>query len=101
MKLMSLTDFINKYNSKKLGQIKKSTDKLGLRVAEGTILSREHVNIYLRNSKFTTKDGIVNFHPTKSTHWVAYMNENYFDSYGSPPTKVSLDFMKYWKMSFF
>ena len=25
---------------------------------------------------------IVNFHPTKGTHWVAYITETYFDSNG-------------------
>ena len=26
--------------------------------------------------------GIVNLHPSKGTHWVRYINENYFDRYG-------------------
>ena len=25
---------------------------------------------------------IVNLHPSKGTHWVCYINENYFDDYG-------------------
>ena len=34
--------------------------------------------------------GIVNLHPSKGTHWVCYINENYFDSYGCVcPKKLS------------
>ena len=28
---------------------------------------------------------LVNLHPTKGTHWVMFVNEFYFDSYGCPP----------------
>ena len=32
----------------------------------------------------------MNLHPSKSTHWVCYINENYFDSYGCVcPKKLS------------
>ena len=42
------------------------------------------------NQPFLSDVGIVNLHPSKGTHWVAYMNEIYFDSYGcSPPQKLS------------
>ena len=41
--------------------------------------------IYMRDDKFTTTRGIVNLHPTKGTHWVMFVNEFYFDSYGCPP----------------
>ena len=41
--------------------------------------------IYMRDDKFTTTSGIVNLHPTKRTHWVMFVNECYFDSYGCPP----------------
>ena len=43
------------------------------------------VGIYMRDGKFTTTSGIVNLHPTKGTHWVMFINEYYFDSYGCPP----------------
>ena len=39
---------------------------------------------------FESDIGSVNSHPLKGTHWVANMNEIYFDSYGSgPPNKLS------------
>ena len=48
------------------------------------------VGIYLRDGSFSTDIGIVNLHPSRGTHWVCYINENYFDSYGcSPPKKLS------------
>ena len=39
----------------------------------------------MRDDKFTTTSGIVNLHPFKGTHWVMFVNEFYFDSYGCPP----------------
>ena len=45
-------------------------------------LSLNKVGIYLRKGLFESDIGIVNLHPSKGTHWVCYINENYFDSYG-------------------
>ena len=46
------------------------------------------VGIYLKIGPFSTKNGVVNLHSSRETHWVAYNNQNYFDSYGcSPPEK--------------
>ena len=48
------------------------------------------VGIHLRSGPFSSDVGIVNLHPSKGTHWVKYINENYFDSYGgSLPNKLS------------
>ena len=39
--------------------------------------------------------GIVNLHPSKGTHWVCYINDNYLDSYGCVcPKKLSKFFKK-------
>ena len=40
----------------------------------------DNVGLYLRDGPFPSDVGIVNLHPTKGTHWVVYINENYFDS---------------------
>ena len=46
--------------------------------------------MYLGDGPFSSDIGIVNLHPTKGSHWVVYINENYFDSYGCvPPKKLS------------
>ena len=53
-------------------------------------LSLDDVGIYFRDGPFSSDIGIVNLHPLKGTHWVCYINENYFDSYGCvPPRKLS------------
>ena len=47
-------------------------------------------DIYLRDRAFSNDIGIVNLHPSKGTHWVCYINEKYFDSYGCVcPKKLS------------
>ena len=49
-----------------------------------------NVGIYLRDGPFSSDIGIVNLHPSKGTHWITYINENYFDSYDcAPPKKLS------------
>ena len=40
----------------------------------------------MRDDDFNTDIGIVNLHPIKGTHWVCYINEYYFDSYGCSTT---------------
>ena len=48
------------------------------------------VRIYLRDGPFSSDIGIVHLHPSKGTHWVCYLKENYFDSYGCVcPKKLS------------
>ena len=53
-------------------------------------LSLKDVGIYLRDRSFSRDIGIVNLHPSKGVHWVCYLIENYFDSYGCVcPKKLS------------
>ena len=53
-------------------------------------MSLNVVGIYLRDEPFLGDIGVVNLHPSKGTHWVFYINENYFDSYGCVcPKKLS------------
>ena len=40
------------------------------------------MGFYLRDRPFSSDIGIVNLDPSKGIHWVCYINENYFDSYG-------------------
>ena len=81
---MSFNDFVHKYNLKNKAtsiiKIQKVLTSIGL----------DNVNIYLRDGPFSSDIGIVNLHPSKGTHWVCYINENYFDSYGCVcPKKLS------------
>ena len=41
-----------------------------------------NVGTYLGDGPFSSDIGLVNLHTSKGTHWVCYVNENYFDSYG-------------------
>ena len=40
------------------------------------------VGIYMRGGPFSSDIGFVSLHPSKGTHWICYINEIYFDSYG-------------------
>ena len=86
---MSFDGFIRKHNLKNQAtsniKIQKVLNSIGL----------NNVNIYLRDGPFSSDIGIVNLHPTRSNHWVLYIHENYFDSYGiTPPRKLSKFIMK-------
>ena len=81
---MSFDEFIGKHNLKNKAtsniKIQKVLDSIGL----------NNVNIYLRDGTFSSDIGIVNLHPSRGNHWVSYVHENYFDSYGiTPPKKLS------------
>ena len=81
---MTFNDFNKKYNLRN----KPTSNKKIQQVLSS--LSLNDVGIYLRDGPFSSDIGIVNLHPSKGTHWVCYINENYFDSYGcSPPKKLS------------
>ena len=73
---MTFNDFIKKYNLKN-----KATSNMKIQQVLSSLFMNG-VGIYLRDGPFKSDIGIVNLHPTKGTHWVCYINENYFDSYG-------------------
>ena len=81
---MTFNDFIKKYNLRN-----KATSNIKIQQVLSS-LSLNDVGIYLRDGSFESDIGIVNLHPSKGTHWVCYINENYFDSYGCvSPKKLS------------
>ena len=44
----------------------------------------------LGDGPLSTSMELVNLHPTKGTHWVAYIKQKFLDSYGgAPPEKLS------------
>ena len=73
---MTFNDFIKKHKLKN-----KATSNIKIQQVL-SFLSLNEVEIYLRDGPFESDIGIVNLHPSKGTHWVVYINENYFDSYG-------------------
>ena len=83
--MMSFNDFVHKHNLKN-----KATSNIKTYEVMKKIELDSKVEIYLRDGSFSSDIGIVNLHPSKGSHWVSYLNENYFDSYGcAPPKKLS------------
>ena len=82
--MKTFNDFVKKYNLRN-----KTTSNIKIQqVLISTGLN--NVGIYLDDGQFSSDIGIVNLHPFKGTHWVCYINENFFDSYGcAPPKKLS------------
>ena len=74
--ILTFNDFIKKYKLKN-----KATSNIKIQQVLNSI-GLNNVGIYLRDGPFSTDIGIVNLHPSKGLHWVCYINENYFDSYG-------------------
>ena len=82
--MITFNDFIIKYNLKN-----KATSNIKIQKVLSSI-GLDNVGIYLRDGPFLSNIGVVNLHPSKGTHWVTYINENYFDSYGVVcPKKLS------------
>ena len=87
--MITFNDFVHEYilKNKATSNIKKQQvlDSIGL----------YEVGIYLGDGSFPSDIGIVNLHPLKGTHWVIYIHEYYFDSYGiTPPKKLSKFILK-------
>ena len=76
VEMITFNDFVHKHNLKN-----KATSNIKIQKVL-TSVGLDNVNIYLRDGPFSSDIGIVNLHPSKGTHWVCYINENYFDSYG-------------------
>ena len=75
--MITFNDFVYKHKLKNKAtsniKIYEVLKKMGLDTKLG---------IYLGDGPFSSDIGIVNLHPLKGTHWICYINENYFDSYG-------------------
>ena len=82
--MMIINYFVQKYNLKN-----KATSNIKIQQVLSS-LSLNDVGIYLRDGPFSSDIGIINLRPSKCTHWVCYINEIYFDSYGCVcPKKLS------------
>ena len=87
--MMTFNDFVQKHNLKN-----KATSNIKIYEVLKKIGLDSKVGIYLRNGSFSSDIGIVNLHPSKGTHWVCYIKDCYFDSYGCPPPKKLLNYLK-------
>ena len=86
--MMTFSEFIKKYKLKDKAtsniKIYQVLDSIGL----------NNVGIYLRDGPIESDIGIVNLHPSRGSHWVLYIKDCYFDSYGCPPPKKLLSYLK-------
>ena len=83
--MMSFIDFLHKFELKNKG-----TSNIKIYQVLSSLYLND-VRIYLRDRPFEFDIGIVNLHPSKSSHWVFYIDECFFDSYGcAPPQKLSI-----------
>ena len=82
--MITFNELIKKHNLKN-----KATSNIKIqKVLDSMRLN--NVGIFLLDGPFESDVGIVNLHPSKGTHWVCYINERYFDSYGVVcPKKLS------------
>ena len=82
--IVSFNDFLHKYNLKNEATSNKKSQN---------ILSfwyLKDVGTYLKDGTIEKDVGILTLHPPKGTHWVVYINEKIFDSYGcSAPQTLS------------
>ena len=80
---MLFNDFIHEYNFEN-----KATSNVKIQQILSS-LSLKDVGIFLGDGTFKADMGIVNLHPFQDNHWVLYVHENFFDSYGcSPPQNL-------------
>ena len=72
---MPLIDFVDRFLLRKQAasniKIKPITKKIGLKT-----------EIYMRDSNFFKKNGVVNLRPLRGTQWIASTCVYYFDFYG-------------------
>ena len=82
--MITFNDFIKKHNLRN-----KATSNIKIQQVLNSI-GLNNVGIFLRDGPFRSDIVIVNLHPNRGSHWVSYINENYFDSYGVVcPKKLS------------
>ena len=86
--MMTFNDFVHEYNLRN-----KAISNIKLQQVLSS-LSLNEVGIYLPDGPFLGDMGVVTLHRSKGTHWVCYINENYFDSYGCVcPKKLNLNLL--------
>ena len=85
--MITFNDFIKIYNLKNKATSNKKTKKVL------SFIRLDNVGIYQRDGSFVSDIGIVKLHAPKGTHWVCYINEKYFDSFGCVSPKNLSKFM--------
>ena len=78
--MITFNDFVHKHNLKD-----KATSNIKIYEMLKNIGLDSKVDVNLRDGIFSTNYGIVNLHPSRGTHWVLYIKDCCFDSYGCRP----------------
>ena len=86
--MTTFNDFVYQYKLKN-----KATSKIKIQQVFSS-LSLKDVGIYLRDGPFESDIGIIIFYPSKGTHWVLYIYEIYFDSFGRAPLNKLSKFIR-------
>ena len=73
---MSFNEFLKKHKLKD-----KATSNIKIQQVLSSLFLNE-VGIYLRDGPFESDIGFVNLLPLIGSHWVCYVNEKHFDSFG-------------------
>ena len=87
--MMSFDDFVHKYKLKN-----KATSNIKKYEVLKKIRRDSKMGIHSRDGDFSTNYGKLNLHPSKGTHWVYYIKDCYYDSYGLSPPKKFLNYIK-------
>ena len=74
--MMTFNDFVHK----NILRIKATSNMKIYQLLSSIDLNK--VAIYVQDGPFESDTGIVKLHQSKGSHWVAYTDENYFNSYG-------------------
>ena len=87
--ILTFSDFVRKHELKN-----EATSNIKIYEVLKNIRLDTKVSISLGDGPFSTDIGIVNLHPSKGSHWVLYIKDCYFVSYGCPPPKKLLNYLK-------
>ena len=84
---MKFKEFVHEYNLRKKA---KSNIKMEQVLSS---LNLNALKIYLRDGPFSSDIRLVHLHPFRGSHWVVYINDFFFDSYGCAPFRSYLNLL--------
>ena len=85
--MMIFNDFVHNYKLK-------TEETLNVKIYQVlSSLSLNDVGVSLGDGPFISDIGIVNLHPFRGTHWILFIHECFFDSFGCAPPKKQSKFI--------
>ena len=86
MNKLSFKEFLDRYELKDKATSNVKLNKNILDIFMNEMNIHDPCGVYMRDAALATNSGIVKIHLTKGSHWVMFVDEFYFDSYGCPPS---------------